>query len=187
MYCPNCGTKLENPNQKFCQECGAQIPSTSEPITSDTQATMSEYAIPPTTQSSFQTKPEPAPPSTAAQTSYKYTIEDSKKALGFGLPSLLIAVISLIVLPPFVLFPYLFGSAIIILPVALGLHGLGLLFGILGTVFGSKASDYEPENGMQKAGMAFAIIGIILNSLSLLGVLGLGPMLAFRSLPPFYP
>jgi hypothetical protein len=184
MYCPNCGTELENPNQKFCQECGAQIPSTgSEPVKTSFATDMSQYSVPPATQPTTQPATQPAPqytPTPAPQSTIKYNtnMEYSKKALGFGLSALLIAVVSLLVFPTFMFFPY--GAGIIVMPVALGIHGLGLLFAILGTVYGSKANDMEPDNGMQKAGMAFAIIGIIFNALALLGLLGRAPSFLFN-------
>jgi hypothetical protein len=184
MYCPNCGTKLENPDQKFCQECGAQIPGTgSEPVKTSSEMDMSQYSVPPATQ--LTSKPTPQyTPTPAPQSTIKYNtgMEYSKKALGFGLPALLIAVVPLLVFPVFMFLPY--SGATPVMPVALGIHGLGILFGILGAVFGSKANDLEPDNGMQKAGMAFAIIGIILNGLAIIGLLFLGPILLFR--PIYY-
>ena len=183
MYCSNCGTKLEHPDQRFCQECGVQIPSAgSEPVKTSSEKDISQYSIPPVTQSTAKPAPQyaaiPAPQSTLK---YNTGMEYSKKALGFGLAALLIAVVSLLVFPVFMFFPY--GARFILIPIALGTHGLGLLFAILGTVFGSKANNMEPDNGMQKAGIAFAIIGIILNALALLGLLGMAPSYFFN---PYY-
>lgn len=181
MYCPNCGTKLENLDQRFCQECGAQISGVTEPSISKQETDVSQYSIPPSTGTTvLPPQPNPVP---ASQKSMKYdmTMEYSKKALSFGLASFLIAIISLFVIPALVLIPLLipyyygYGSTIIFLPIVLGIHGLGLLFGILGTVFSSKAKDFDPDNGRQKAGLAFGIIGIIINALALLSVLGFNP------------
>lgn len=181
MYCPNCGTELENPNQRFCQECGAQIPSASVQVSSTSGTEMSEFAVPPTIKPSIQPTPQYATPSPQSTFKYDTGMEYSKKALGFGLPAFLIAVVSLLIFPVIRIFPY--GPGLIIMPVALGIHGVGLLFAILGTVFGSKANNMEPDNGMQKAGIAFAIIGIILNGLALLGLLGMAPSYLFN---PYY-
>jgi hypothetical protein len=192
MYCPNCGAELEHPNQKFCQECGAQIPSASEPIKTSSESDMSQYSIPSTTQPATKPVTQPASQSIstpAPQSTIKYNtnMEYSKKALGFGLASSLIAIVALLVFPTVALFPIIFGhsygTTIIYLPIVIGINGLGVLFGILAAVFGSKANNLEPDNGMQKAGMAFGIIGIILNGLALLGLFVLGPNLIFN---PYY-
>ena len=189
MYCSNCGTKLEHPDQRFCQECGVQIPSTgSEPVKTSSEKDISQYSIPPVTQSTAKPAPQyaaiPAPQSTLK---YNTGMEYSKKALGFGLASSLIAIVALLIIPTFALFPiiygYSYGTTLIFMPIVLGTHGLGIVFGILGAVFGSKANDFEPDNGMQKAGMAFAIIGIILNGLALFGLFVIGPNLIFN---PYY-
>jgi hypothetical protein len=189
MYCPNCGTKLENPDQRFCQECGTQIPSTgSEPVKTSSETNLSQYSIPPVTQPTTQPAPQYTP-IPAPQSSLKYNtgMEYSKKALGFGLASSLIAIVALLIIPTFALFPIIYGhsygATIIFMPIVLGTHGLGIVFGILGAVFGSKANDLEPDNGMQKAGIAFAIIGIILNGLALFGLFVIGPNLIFN---PYY-
>ncbi|MEJ2295384.1 MAG: zinc ribbon domain-containing protein [Candidatus Lokiarchaeota archaeon] len=177
MYCPNCGAELESPNQKFCQECGTQILGVAEPSSSKPEMDISQYSKPPSTATTIQPPPQPTPvPATQKAIRYDIKMEYSKKALGFGLVSFLIAIGSLFVIPALVIIPllnpyyYNYGTTIIFLPIVFGLHGLGLLFGILGTVFGSKAKEYDSDNGMQKAGLVFGIIGIIINALALLSL-----------------
>ncbi|MFX1288970.1 MAG: zinc-ribbon domain-containing protein, partial [Promethearchaeota archaeon] len=35
MFCPNCGEKLETPNQRFCASCGREIQTTLPPEVPD--------------------------------------------------------------------------------------------------------------------------------------------------------
>lgn len=182
MYCKNCGAELENPNQRFCQECGAEI-SISEQLTqAEQKVDVSQYAIPPTTLSPIsQPIYGTSTPSSEISMKYGVTLPNSKKSLGFGLPSFLIAIIALLVVPVFAFLPliYPYGynppySFSVSIPFVVGIHGLGLLFGILGVVFGTKARNLEPDNGIGKAGNVFGIFGIILNSLGLITALAIG-------------
>jgi hypothetical protein len=184
MYCTNCGAELELPNQKFCQECGAEqlanVPVSQAPPKID----MSQYAIPPASQAPQSYSPAP---SATIQTKFGSSSNMySKRSLGFALPSFLLAIISLLIFPAFTFYPmmYGYGSVVGIIPIVLVIHGLGLAFGIVAVVNGVKARNLEPDNGMEKAGNAFGILGIIFNSLALFTSLIVG-ILPFAYIPYF--
>ncbi|MFX1378863.1 MAG: zinc-ribbon domain-containing protein [Promethearchaeota archaeon] len=157
MFCQNCGEKLEMENQRFCQNCGSEIINISTPPT--TTFGMDQEVKP--------TKPIPVP-----QYPSKFTLAGkvgpySKRALGFGIVSLIIGVISFNVGTTFIGYPYPFYFARIFIGLAI-VHVVGIIFGIVSRVSSGKAKALEPESSILKAGIALGIIGLIINSILLI-------------------
>jgi hypothetical protein len=168
MYCSECGAEISE-NQKFCQECGAELNIASDSIQ---EKAVNEEKPTETEKKEYQREVEP------------YNLEvkdvsegvrgpDSKKALGFSLPSIGLGVAGLImgIGIRFILFlasvtsssppiPFL----IINITVTFILLGLGLIFGIVSQSYASTAEVVDGENTLQKLGKIFSIIGIILNA-----------------------
>lgn len=161
MYCPHCGTKLADSNQKYCHNCGIEVQATSNINSYEPEI--------------IQSKPEPKTyyaPVTPGQKQSQMGLPGkySRLCLGLALTSVLIGIISLAVGYSFVR-NYDWGYDPIVrilmptvnLPIRIG----GLIAGIFGKINGSKAEIFEPYNDSEKAGSTFATIGIIINSIGI--------------------
>ena len=166
MFCPNCGEKLETPNQSFCAQCGSKIVITQTPEISQEPKVPVEpppRSTPTTAVSVYDTKP------IKSQGTGPY----SRKALAFAL-----------IWPIFFLIAFYMGFIFTIIRrlspymprnpslwmVPLILHVIGLVFSILSKVNSSKARTFEGENGLQKAGSIISVFGIVLNVIFLVVV-----------------
>ena len=141
MYCSICGVELFNRNQKFCHNCGNKISIASEP-----------------------TKQKPVISRGAG--------EHTKLCFGFAMVSFGISIFGWILSigfymtaqPYFLIFFFSF-SNIIVTIVGIGLVIMGLIFGILSKANYKKARFSESENNLQRFGIIFGILGIILNAI----------------------
>ena len=211
MFCPDCGSKLEDPNQNFCPNCGTKVPriqesprpeSTYQQPTYQPPAPNYSYQRPSTT--SYQ-KPPPtnyqSPPSTTYRSPYPQPrvkpVRDperfSKISLGMAIPGAIFALIGLYV--GFVTFLIantlaMYGSVPPGVMVGwigkLVVHSIGLAFGIIAVAMSKKAQRLETENGIQKAGAIIGLLALAFNILLML--LGIFQMITIPvGSPPLYP
>ena len=161
MFCPSCGDKLENSNQKFCPNCGSEIQTTLAPEIS--QAPQISIVRPPV--------PQPAPPSPRKAVNNEKPIKTggtgpySKKCLAFALiwPGFFIVALYIgfifMIFRRFSFTPR--NPGLWMIPFVL--HLISLIFSINSIVNGSNARKFEFKNGLQKAGTTISVFGIILN------------------------
>lgn len=167
MFCPNCGEKLETPNQRFCAGCGSEIQTTASP----------EISSQPVEEVQVPSPPAPPPVSTVPVYDSKPVKAQglgtySKKCFYFSLVSIGFFVagfvfggtILLRFILPLYFFPF-FGGGIIMWIIAIVLHLVGFIFGILSRVNSSKARSLEASHALEKVGSVFGVFGIILNVL----------------------
>ncbi len=152
MSCQNCGAQLEVANQKFCQDCGKKL---QEPSRNSELAKKSSVLPKYRETHHLQQKPVRIPDSRPL----------SKKSLGFGIVSLIIAVTtfnarSSMLIPPFLL--PLSGRLILITSIGI-LNVVGIAFGIFSIVFNVLAKRDEFKNSAMKAGITLGGIGLISN------------------------
>ncbi len=153
MSCPNCGAHLEVSNQRFCQDCGNKLqesPKNSE--LAQKSLTPPEYS----NKHQLQQKPVKTPISRPL----------SKRSLGFGIVSLVIATTTFnagtsMLTPPFLLPPS--GRSILIFSLGL-LNIVGIGFGIISSVSNKQAKRTEPKNTAMKIGSTLGGIGLAFNS-----------------------
>ncbi|MFX0104611.1 MAG: zinc-ribbon domain-containing protein [Candidatus Hodarchaeota archaeon] len=177
MFCPNCGTELLSSNQKFCHNCGGEIP----PLL---RATNFRIEIPTISQPKLKNE---GYQNIIAKSRYFPVIKQqpiqvglpgpySKRCLSLSIISILVAIFD------WILNYIIFRFQIIILPVfdfriimlltnAIIINIVGLIFGILSRSNSAKAGILEPGNSVEKVGSTFAILGIIINALSIVIVL----------------
>ncbi len=161
MFCPNCGEKLINPNQKFCQVCGANlkelIPGYAiEEVESNSY---SKNALNPQTEIYNQQTPQ-------LQQINKQGIPNkyAKSCFACALISFIIGDITgFLTFPAIYLWPFLILLTILTI--------IGLTFGILSRTYKKRSEEIEPVSGLRKAGSVLGIIGIVFNSISLLPTL----------------
>lgn len=177
MFCPDCGTKLLDSNQKFCQNCGGKTI-----LTKEVSPPISPYIQ----QSSLQSKP------VATKVLVKYEGKASShsiKCLIYALVSIGIVAFGLIFnfgARTYVIFQssgfFFFigggsgadidkfiGILIIISIITILIHILGLMFGFLSRAHSRKAEGgSEPINAVEQVGSIFAIIGIIGNIIAII-------------------
>ncbi|TFG25668.1 MAG: zinc ribbon domain-containing protein [Promethearchaeota archaeon] len=152
MYCANCGTELNNPNQKFCHNCGKE----------NLISSIFPQIRPESTQNTSKA-------SALYQMSYKKGGFYSTLYSLFAISSFLIGLLSLILIGPIFLLtrPDLwtlkyYRWRATVLTVMITLHSGGLTLGILSKGYIKKAGD---EGGV------LGIFGIILNAIGLCTVL----------------
>lgn len=167
MFCPNCGEKVEDLNQKFCAFCGSKIEAPPEvasvaPPTNQYSQTVSTPLSPPI----YDTMPQPKPITSDKPGIY------SKRCLGFSIAALIIGGIAFFVgfvQAIFSLFtPYYASYTFIGWIIVVILHITGLIFGITSRTNKSRAEQLEPPNAIEKVGSVFGVLAIILNSILLL-------------------
>ncbi|MBD3196464.1 MAG: zinc-ribbon domain-containing protein [Candidatus Lokiarchaeota archaeon] len=178
MFCPMCGSEIKSENVKFCPNCGNELH-----IPSGVSGSASEKKNQNSTQnptvSVEEAKTVEFPEVQPSQVKYS---EDSgsqaTKSLVFGILSLAIGGVTLFIggffnfirsmissmggFPgPFSVSPYT------LFPILIIVHVVCLIFAIVGTVNGGRAKEFDPDDGVGKAGHVFSILGIVLNSIAM--------------------
>jgi hypothetical protein len=188
MFCPNCGEKLENPNQKFCANCGSEIQTTLAPeIYQAPQVPVVKTPAPP---------PVPAVPVYDAKPiKSKGTGHYSRKSLvfallwpGFFIPAFYVGFLFMI-FRSFTYSPYYMPRNPVLWMIPFALHIISFIFSIVSKVNSSKARKYEGENGLQKAGSIISVFGIVLNVIFLVIVpimMGMSIINWIYYEPPYY-
>jgi hypothetical protein len=160
MYCKKCGSELEIENQRFCQICGTEIRRyhNNSQLGSMRDPNKSSSAPPPQYQDIRQ-------PHINKRSGGPY----SKRCLGFGIVSLIVAIISFNIGSSLILDNTYFyiqeGIVFIGLTIA---RIIGLIFGVVNRLSYSKAISMETESSILKAGNILGILGISFNSLLIL-------------------
>jgi len=161
MFCPNCGEKLETPNQRFCANCGSEIQAVLSPELPQAPQVIVEKT--------------PAPPPVSATPVYdvkpiksKGSGPYSRKSLTFALIWPIFFIVGFYIGFIFMIFrsfpysPYLpRNPGLWVIPFIL--HLVSLIFSIVSKVNASKARRYEDKNGLQTAGSIISVFGIVLN------------------------
>ena len=152
MSCPSCGAQIEILNQRFCQDCGGELPDFSK---SSALAQVSSVLPEDHKLHQLQLNSVKIPGSRPL----------SKKSLGFGIVSLILAVTT-----------FNFGSSLVTEPtifnflsrqnvfISLGIANLvGIAFGIASRIFNKQAKRSEPLNKAMRAGSTLGVIGLTFN------------------------
>ncbi|MFX1256950.1 MAG: hypothetical protein ACFFAN_03760 [Promethearchaeota archaeon] len=153
MFCPKCGQKAEEPNQRFCKNCGSEILTNSEARSKS----QSRTAIP-------MSQQKPVQIGGIGPYSYLCFIFS---IISIGL-AIINSILSLSILRSLdILFEppsYYVRSTITIVTIT---SIVGLTLGILSRVFSQKAGNLEAENTIEKIGSVFSIFGIVFNTIPL--------------------
>jgi len=159
MFCPNCGEKLETPNQRYCASCGSEIQTTSPP---DVPQAPAPVLAPVSKVPVYDSKPVKAQ---GLGTHSKKCFSFSLVSIGFFVAGFVFGgTILLRFILPLYFFPF-FGGGIIMWIIAIVLHIIGFIFGILSRVNSSKARNLEASHALEKVGSVFGVFGIVLNVL----------------------
>ena len=153
MLCPDCGKKIEIPNQRFCQNCGSEFPIVSESLQSKSspQVTQRDMNV-----QFMERKP------VIIKGPY------SKRTLGFGIASITLAEtifsfgISFITSPSYSIIVRFIPIAFIVFGI---INIVGLILGIISKINNQQARKLESINTFIKAGNVLGIIGIIVNTI----------------------
>ncbi len=140
MYCPHCGTNLDDNALNFCPNCGSQISNIVE--------TQSKIDIIPPVQTIEKNVGRPNP--------------HSNKCLGFALASLIMAIATAVIGLIVIIILRIIGSIILLI-----IHIVGLNLGLSAKKHCKKAADLEPSNPVEKTGSVFVIFGIVINTILL--------------------
>ena len=169
MFCPHCGEKLKDPDQKFCQNCGSEISTTAEDSrliteTESSSSTIKSPSIPKTIEVPVSEKQILAPGTPG---------RFSKKCLVYAIVSICIAIPAIIV--GFNIFRYsghLFVFTYYELarrfPALIALiiiHVVGSFFAGKSKKYGKMAKESEPVNTSEKVGSSLRIVGEIINDI----------------------
>jgi len=174
MFCPNCGSKIESDLQKFCQNCGYNL--------------LEVHAVSQMSDKDYKTAPQvvkvPEPTySTPQVRQFKPQVKNipgpySKKALGFGIPSVIIGLIALgvgyagyTVARSYWMYGIPDHTGLVFWPTLLVVHIIGLIFGIVSRKNSGFAANMEPINDVANTGSTFGTIGIIVNTILICVVL----------------
>lgn len=188
MFCPNCGEKLETPNQRFCASCGSEIQTTASPEIPSQPVEEAQTPPPVSTAPVYDSKPIK---SDGGASHSKKCFTYSLISIGFFVagmifgPGMILRMIS-----PFYFFPF-FGGRPIMPIVAFVLHLIGFIFGIVSRENNSKAKKFGEDHALGKVGSVFGVFGIILNIVPMV-ILPILMALNFVGIivpymPPFYP
>ncbi len=164
MFCPNCGERLDSPDQRFCSSCGSKLQFT--PIPEVPQAVSEEIQVP--TPANTIPVSKALPIKKASQGSY------SKKTFAFAFLSLALACVGFSLeylaflrsIMYYFMFPRL-PSAPVLLIIALIFHFVGIVFATVSRSNSNKARKHEVENALEKVGRVFGILGLIANIIPL--------------------
>ena len=154
MFCPNCNTKLEMPDQRFCQDCGTKLSEFSgKSDLEQTNFTSQE------TQTIRQAQQRPL-----KQTSPRPL---SKVSLGLGIVSVIILATTFNLGTSFFIEPYILPAQVRhTLMIIMGIiNAIGLIFGIISKIVNIQAKKSEIQNKAMRVGSILGIIGLILNLL----------------------
>ena len=188
MFCPNCGEKLETPNQRFCASCGSEIQTTASPEIPSQPVEEAQAPPPESTVPVYDSKPIK---------SYGGAFH-SKKSFTYSLISIGFFVAGMIfgsgmilrMILPFYFFPF-FSGRLFMPIVAFVLHLIGFIFGIVSRENSSKAKKSGEDHALGKVGSVFGVFGVILNIVPMVmlpiltTVLLVGIIVPY--MPPFYP
>ena len=189
MYCPNCGAGNFGPDANFCYECGTQL-SNFQGLTPSVQSNMTHNV-------QVQQKITNQPLNTPL---FKYSNNaigaNSKRSLGFSLVSLGLLVVNIIVSFGILMFWLRRGTGsgletvnnakfLSFIPATI-LGCLGVIFGIIGIIFSSRARS-EIYDKVEKAGSILSILGIAFNCFAIGLVILNGPILTFWPQPVIPP
>lgn len=169
MFCPHCGEKLKDPNQKFCQNCGSEISTKA----GDSQLITETESVPSKIESPSIPKTVVAPVSEKQILAPGTPGKFSKKCLAFAIVSICIAIPFLII--GFNIFRYsgrLFVFTIYEIarrfPALIALiviHVVGSFFAGKSKTYGKLAKESEPVNTSEKVGSSLRIVGEIINDI----------------------
>ncbi len=153
MFCPHCGKKIEIPNQRFCQNCGSEFPIVSESLQSKSSPQVTQRNI---NVQFMERKP------VIIKGPY------SKRTLGFGIASLIVAVTLFNIGTSFITilsYSFFVRFVSIVFTVFGIIHIVGLILGIISKINNQQARKLESINTFIKAGNVLGIIGIIVNTI----------------------
>lgn len=154
MFCPICGEKLKDPNQRFCKYCGSEIKITSEAPKQQITPRDTEIPVRPL-------KPvEIGRPGTYS----KRCLSNAIISLVVIIPGLMLSFITVIVAAAPEVF-YKPQGKIIRWSMITVIHLCGLMFGMFSVVNCGKAGKSEPVNTVNTVGSVFGIIGSVLNAI----------------------
>ncbi len=172
---------MKDNSQKFCQLCGTPIESK---ISTDMSPTNN------LSQASTINSSSKVIPHYSNQIKSEGLDSHSKKSLIFGIISLIVILIAFNIgayalanpLMPYTMdteIYYLISPIVYIsIPLNLGIHITGLIFGIVGK---RQINKVISENGVTKAGNIISLLGIVVNSIGLVLIIIFGPIM-FSSL-----
>ena len=154
MFCPSCGIKIENLNQRFCKNCGSELTEVADGLRKISN-------------------PHPALQNLDVQFIQQRPIKKSgpysKRTLGFGVASLVIGYMVYQIGAGYLstsisdyYFPRLIPTVFIILSI---FHIVGLIFGIASKINNQQAREMESMNKFIKVGNVLGIIGIVINTI----------------------
>jgi hypothetical protein len=175
VYCPNCGVKLTNSNQKFCHNCGAELMDLFEVAERKKENIQVENSQP-------KEVIQPAPNyQSYNQKQVKISGSPgpySKRSLGYSIVSLGLLLVGLNLGSAFRSMSYYLPQNIVVasLIAIVILNGIGLGFGIFGTTNSKKARYNESHNGLEVVGRIFGILGIVFNAIAFLLVAFIVPI-----------
>lgn len=165
MFCPNCGERLDSPDQRFCSNCGSKLQFTPIPEVPQEVTVVKTPAPPP-----IQAAPvyDVKPIKKASTGSY------SKKTFAFAFLSLVLACVGfgleylafLRSVMYYFMFPRL-PAAPVLLIIALIFHFVGIVFAVVSRSNSNKARRLEVENALEKVGKVFGILGLVGNIIPL--------------------
>lgn len=154
MYCPICGEKLKDPNQRFCKYCGSELKFTSE--APKQQLTPRDTEIP-----VRSLKPvEIGRPGIYS----KRCLSNAIISLAVIIPGLMLSFITVIVATAPEVF-YKPQGKVIRWSMITVIHLCGLMFGIFSILNSGKAGQSEPANTVKTVGSVFGGIGSVLNAI----------------------
>lgn len=169
MFCPHCGEKLKDSNQKFCQNCGSEISTAAEDSQIITETESNPSIIKPPSIPKTIEVPASEKQILAPGTPGRY----SKKCLVYAIVSISIAIPFIIL--GFNIFRYsgrLFVftnyelvrrfTALIVLII---IHVVGSFFAGKSRKYGKLAKEFEPANTAEKVGSSLRIVGEIINDI----------------------
>ncbi len=162
MFCPNCGEKLESQDQRFCARCGSEILSPSVPAVPQLPAEEIQVQTPTSSVPIYDSKPIKVQ---GLGSHSKKCFSYSLVSIAFFIVGFIFGVINLLrFILPFHFFPFL-SRGFIMWIIAIVLHFVGLIFGILSRVNSKRARNLEADHALEKVGSVFGVFGIILNVL----------------------